>query len=70
MDYIVRSMLGPYNFASFSRPYHEGTLVDALSPAADRLFQRSDCTDGKFAGIHRDAAPVLLPYISRFGAEP
>ena len=69
MDFIVRKMLGPYNFAIFARPnshIHEPSdgIVD---PASDHMFRRADCTDGKFAGMHRDAVPVLLPYVADFG---
>lgn len=69
MDFIVRQMLGPYNFAIFARPnghIHEPKdgIVD---PAADHTFRRADCTDGKFAGMHRDAVPALLPYVVDFG---
>ena len=70
MDFIVRAgLLAPYKFVALSRPYShvhedEGAVFD---PSKNRIFRGVGCADGKFAGLHRDAVPVLLPYIAHFG---
>ena len=65
MDYMIRDvLLGPYNFAMLGQ--HNGPRTsnrEPLSEAQMRTFDMHDCPDAKMAAIHRDAAPVLLPYI-------
>ena len=65
MDYMIRDvLLGPYNFAMVG--IHVGpTKVnpEPFSDAQSRSFEMHDCPDAKLAAIHRDAAPVLLPYV-------
>lgn len=65
MDYMIRDvLLGPYNFAMLGQ--HNGPRTSNREPFSEaqmRTFDMHDCPDAKMAAIHRDAAPVLLPYI-------
>lgn len=68
LDYAIRDvLLGPYNWALIgvhSPPRKESP--EPFSDAQARSFELQACPDAKFAAMHREAAPVLLPYITEF----
>ena len=68
LDFIVQdALLSPYGYAQYStRPHQQGL---PFLEAHKRSFLEETCCDAKFAAIHRDAAPILLPYASQYDAE-
>lgn len=70
LDYAVQDvLLGPYNFAMIG-VHHMASMEnpEPFTESQARSFNINDCPDAKFAAIHRDAAPILLPYASDFDA--
>lgn len=65
LDYIVRgALLAPYGYAVYAININWND--SPMSPELSRTFSEWDCPDAKLAAIHRDAAPVLLPYATHF----
>ena len=61
MDRLLARLFEPLDFAALGVHYTDTYPEPAY--AAD-LFHRLDCPDAQFYAMHRDAAPVLLPYFS------
>ena len=66
-DRILGNILGPFHFATYAVSYGGDHLADD-QPGGEKAepdrFLRRDCPDAMFHAIHREAVPILLPYIA------